>query len=60
MADRLAGGNLATLIVDLAAAGTPWDQMAKRLFADHGVEVTSETLRKWASILDADDESVVA
>jgi hypothetical protein len=31
-----------------------WEAIASRLFADHGIEVTPQTLRMWGRELDAD------
>lgn len=51
MADRLAAGTLADHLKALRADGLSWDMVAMRLFADHGVEVSAETLRQWGDEL---------
>lgn len=58
MADRLAGGNLASLLAQFEAEGLAWEQVAKRLYVAHGIEVTGETLRKWAALLNEAGEVV--
>ncbi len=47
MADRLTGGTLAATIRGYRSEGLTPDQIAARLYADHGVEVTGRTLRRW-------------
>lgn len=47
MADRLVGGQLASLISECRETGLSWDDTSHRLVT-HGVTVTPETLRRWA------------
>lgn len=47
MADRLAGGSLPAKIRALRDDGLSWEAVAGRLYADHGIEVTAQTLRTW-------------
>jgi superfamily II helicase len=48
MADRLAEGHLAEQIAALRTQGHTFEQVARALNADFGIEVTGETIRKWA------------
>lgn len=54
MADRLSGGRLADIISDGRAAGQSFEQIARRLWADFGVEVSQKTLGRWAADLAID------
>ena len=54
MADRLTGGNLADLIAAYRADDLSPDQIASRLYAEHGVEVVGRTIRRWISDIDLD------
>ncbi len=47
MADRLCDGRLLDIIRDHTTDGLSPDAIASRLFADHGVEVTGRTVRRW-------------
>lgn len=61
MADRLTGGTLADTIRGYRTAGLSPDQIAARLYADHGVEVTGRTLRRWLpELIDVDAEPLDA
>lgn len=51
MADRLTGGRLASLIAAYRAEGLSWDDVARKLYDDGGVEANGETIRKWATAL---------
>jgi transposase-like protein len=50
MANRLAGGNLPELLARLRANGQSWEDISRELY-EIGVEVSSETLRKWSEQL---------
>jgi len=52
MADRLAGGDLANIIAASRSKGFSWDSIAARLYADHHIEVTGNTVQSWARQLD--------
>lgn len=52
MADRLAGGELASTISRFRAEGFGLENISRRLFADHGIEVTRQTLASWCEQLD--------
>ncbi len=56
--DKILDGGLREYVrVRRQDAKKTWQLIAMELFADHGVEVTSETLRTWfAAELDDDDE----
>jgi transposase-like protein len=50
MANRLAGGNLPKLLAQLRANGQSWEDISRELY-EIGVEVSTETLRKWSEQL---------
>lgn len=58
MADRMAGGNLAALILADKAAHFSAEEIARRLYADFGIEVTGQTLRRW--LRELDDQAPIA
>lgn len=60
MADKVAGGQLAVRLVALRADGLSHDRIAQRLYAEHGVEVTRQTVSNWLSLLDAETEPVAS
>lgn len=51
MADRLAGGRLAEIISDGRQDGQSLDHIARRLYAEHGIEVTRQTVANWSDAL---------
>ncbi len=51
MANRLAGQRLPELLSESRAAGASWDDISRQLCSDFGIEVSSETLRKWSEQL---------
>lgn len=52
MADKLAGGGLADIIVQRRIVGKePLERIARDLYADFGIEVTRQTLAKWEQML---------
>lgn len=53
MADRLADGKLAEIITTYRLEGLSFDDIARRLFADHGIEVTRQTIANWAEMTQA-------
>lgn len=55
MADRLAGGNLAETIRTLDDDGLSADAISRRLFHDHGIDVSGRTVARWLPVLAADD-----
>lgn len=48
MADRLADGKLAEIIARGRAEGLSFDDIARRLYADFGIEVTRQTVANWS------------
>lgn len=60
MANRLAGGDLPGLLAQLRGEGLSWDDIGRRLHVDHGVEVSAETLRRWAADLGIEPKEAVA
>jgi hypothetical protein len=54
MADRMADGDLETILRRLRSEGVTHESIAHLLFADHGIEVTAQTVRNWCSAVDAD------
>ncbi len=48
LAERLIPGGAAPYIENLRAQGFGWDAVARRVELDHGITVTSETVRGWA------------
>ena len=51
MADRLAGGRLAGILAERRADGQSFDQIARELYAEHGIEVTRQTVANWIDAL---------
>lgn len=47
MADQVCDGNLAQIISDLRADGLSYGQVAKRLYANHGIDVSGQTVANW-------------
>lgn len=54
MADRLTGGRLADIIAALRAEDRSYEEITRRLFAEHGVEVTRQTVARWGALLGVD------
>lgn len=52
MAERLAGGGLADKIAHLRAEGAGHELISKTLYAEHGIEVTRQTIYSWCEQLD--------
>jgi hypothetical protein len=60
MADRLAGGGLAAIIAEARTEGQSFDHIARRLYADFGIEVTRQTVANWTDALGVDGPSEAA
>ncbi len=60
MADRMAGGKLADIIGALRADGRSYEDVTRRLFADHGIEVTRQTVARWGALLGVDTDKATA
>lgn len=54
MADGLVGGRLAEVITEYRDQNLAWEDIARRLYADYGVQVTASTIRRWSELLDQD------
>ncbi len=57
-ADKLAGGRLAEIISDLRSAGLSPEAISRRLFSDHDIEVTRQTIYSWCATLESDGAGV--
>lgn len=51
MADRMVGGDLGAILTGLKANGASSTTIAKRLYADHGIDVSSQTVANWLAAL---------
>ena len=51
MADRMADGRLASIIVAYHAEGHPAEHISRLLWAEHGIDVSGQTLRRWLPLL---------
>lgn len=51
MADRMADGSLAQIIADRRDAGDSFDQVAKHLYAEHGIDVSGQTVANWTAAM---------
>lgn len=59
MADRMASGRLVEIILTDQRAGYSAEEVARRLYADYGIELSGQTIRQWlAKGLDPDPEAV--
>ena len=47
MAERLADGDLLTILRQMKADGDTFVTMSKRLYADHGIDVSAQTVANW-------------
>lgn len=56
MADRLADGQLTEAIRKFRAQGLSFDGIAGRLYAEHGIEVSGNTVAVWARKLGIEPE----
>jgi len=51
MADNMVGGRLAAIIVGYHNDGHPAEHISRLLWAEHGVDVSGQTLRRWLPML---------
>lgn len=58
MADRLADGRLSEIIVGYHVGGHSHEHISRLLWAEHGIDVSGQTLRRWVPILVADAQAV--
>lgn len=54
MADRLTGGNLVKILRKGRTAKESYNAIARRLFADYGVTVATQTVANWCDVLEAE------
>ena len=54
LADRALDGKLGGYLIGWRDEGLSWDQIAKRLHAEHDVSVTPKTVQSWHSQLVAE------
>lgn len=47
MADRVLDGELERVLTDLYTETRSWEEVSRRLYAEHGIRVTGQTLRRW-------------
>lgn len=58
MGDRLAQGQLAQRLLDLRGQGESWPDIARTLYADHGIVAHVSTLADWhRQLVDTDAEA---
>lgn len=55
MADRMTGGRLAEILAERRARNQSLEQIVRELYAEHGIEVTRQTLASWVQQLEQDD-----
>lgn len=49
LVDRILGGGLVQFLDDARAAGESHETIARRLSAEHAIDVTGETVRRWCA-----------
>lgn len=52
MADRLVGGKLVAILSERRARNDSFERIARDLFAEHGIEVTRQTVASWWKALE--------
>lgn len=60
MADRVLEGTLADTLAKLYTESLSWEEVARRLYADHDLTVSGQTLRRWARELGIEKPPAVA
>lgn len=60
MADRLLDGRLAELVAADRAAGASWDEVARHLYVEGGVELSRDTLRGWFAASEKDTSNAAS
>jgi intein-encoded DNA endonuclease-like protein len=53
MADRLADGQLATILLRLRSQDQTYDTISAQLMDEYGIEVTRQTIASWVRVLEA-------
>lgn len=56
MADRLAGGRLAATLRRLRSDGLSYEAIGRRLYAEHGIEASRQTVARWGAELGLDND----
>jgi len=51
MADKLAQGQLEALMGSLYSTTGSWEEVSRRLYAEHAITISGQTLRRWAEQL---------
>jgi hypothetical protein len=51
MADKLAQGQLEALMASLYRDSGSWEEVSRRLYAEHAITISGQTLRRWAEQL---------
>jgi intein-encoded DNA endonuclease-like protein len=54
LADRLLEGRLAELLTTARQAGESYETIARQLNADHGLDISGTTVRRWFQQLDTE------
>jgi len=57
MADRVVEGQLETILRDAYGQDRNWEQVSRRLYAEHGLSISGQTLRRWARQLGITDKA---
>lgn len=60
MADRLAKGKLAEILLAHKADGLNGEQASRQLYADYGIEATRQTIAVWTSLVEDDSQQASA
>lgn len=60
MADRILDGRLEEVLRGLYAESGAWEVVSRRLFAEHDIAISGQTLRRWAKALGIGDTEAVA
>lgn len=60
MADRVLNGTLADTLANFYKESRSWEEVARRLYAQHGLTVSGQTLRRWGRELVITDDPKAA
>lgn len=60
MADRMVDGRLAQIILSYHAEGNTAEHISRLLWAEHGIDVSGQTLRRWLPVLIAEANAVAS
>lgn len=56
MADRLTEGQLTAILTAHRTNGRSYEEISRRLWAEHGIEVTRQTVARWGKLLGLDEK----